>query len=146
MLLQTNAAKTDYVHTFKFSNWGKRCEDLPEEIYENRNAFMAQYKPAYVSGLMDQHRFELSKLLLFNKASWVERYRTKTQHILLVSIPIDTPEYTLESFTENKWIRVLPVVDENHITYMKIIDKTSTTRNKARLNKTVKLFHEVNSE
>ena len=143
MNIRTNANKTDYVHTFKFTLWGRKVENLPEEIYENRNAFMVQYKPAYVSTLMDIHRFELNKLLLFNKASWVERYRTKTQHILLVSIPIDTPEYTLESFTENNWIRVLPVVDENHITYMKIIDKTSTTRNKARLNKTVKLFHEA---
>lgn len=141
MNIRTNANKTDYVHTFKFSLWGRKVENLPEDIYENRNAFMVQYKPAYVSTLMDLHRFELNKLLLFNRG-YVERYKTKTHHILLVSIPSDSPEYTTESFTENKWVKVLPVIDENHITYMKIMDITKTARIKNRANKSVKVFHE----
>jgi hypothetical protein len=141
MNIRTNANKTDYVHTFKFSLWGRKVENLPEDIYENRNAFMVQYKPAYVSTLMDLHRFELNKLLLFNKG-YVERYKTKTHHILLVSIPSDSPEYTTESFTENKWVKVLPVIDENHTTYMKIMDITKTARIKNRANKSVKVFHE----
>jgi hypothetical protein len=141
MNIRTNANKTDYVHTFKFSLWGRKVENLPEEIYENRNAFMVQYNPSYVSTLLDLHRFEINKLLLFNRG-YVERYKTKTHHILLVSIPNDSPEYTTESFTENKWIKVLPVIDETYMTYMKLIEITKTAREKNRANKSVKVFHE----
>jgi hypothetical protein len=141
MNIRTNANKTDYVHTFRFSLWGRKVENLPDEIYENRNAFMVQYNPSYVSTLLDLHRFEINKLLLFNRGS-VERYKNKTHHILLVSIPNDSPEYTTESFTENKWIKVLPVIDETHMTYMKLIEITKTAREKNRVNKSVKVFCE----
>ena len=120
------SGKTKYPNIFLSSYWGNfkfKEGDEKEDIFNNRNKFVEDYKIKKYSSLIWMENYKSFLSSKKYKSDHVELYQTKDNKFIILNSPYCPNEEQTEAFLLDGWIEINNLYSNNAKTFLKFITK-----------------------